>query len=50
MWVPLDYSDINYIQIFKNNVLLKELDLNTEEGRDWIFKYSYANISILEES
>jgi hypothetical protein len=50
VWVPLDYSDVNHIQIFKNNILLKELDLNTEEGRDWIFKYSYANILTLEES
>jgi hypothetical protein len=49
-WIPLDYNEINHIQIYKNNILLKELDLTTEEGRDWIFKHSYANISHSQES
>jgi hypothetical protein len=50
IWIPLDYTDINHIQIFKNNILLKELDLNIEEDKDWVFKYSYVNILNFEES
>ncbi len=49
-WIPLDYDEIYHIQIFKNNVLLKELDLTTKEGRDWVFKHSYANILHSQES
>jgi len=49
-WIPLDYDEIYHIQIFKNDVLLKELDLTTEEGRDWIFKHSYVDTLYSQES
>jgi hypothetical protein len=49
-WHPLNFDNIGHIKILINNNLIKELDLNTEEGRDWVFKYSYANILTLEES
>jgi len=49
-WYPLNFDNIGHIKILINNNLIKELDLNTEEGRDWVFKYSYANILTLEES
>lgn len=39
-WYPLNFDNIEHIKIFVNNKLLKELDLNIEEDRDWIFKYS----------
>ena len=29
---------------------LKELDLNIEEDKNWVFKYSYVNILNFEES
>ncbi len=43
-WYPLDFENIEHIKIFINNKLLKELDLNIEEDRDWIFKYSFVEV------
>jgi len=43
-WYPLDFENIEHIKIFINNKLLKELDLNIEEDRDWIFKYSFVKV------
>ena len=42
-WYPLNFDNIEYIKIFINNKLLKELDLNIKEDKDWIFKYSFVN-------
>jgi hypothetical protein len=39
-WYPLNFDNIEHIKIFINNKLLKELNLNIEKDKDWIFKYS----------
>ena len=49
-WYPLNFDNIEHIKIFINNILLKELDLNIKEDKDWVFKYSYVNILNFEES
>jgi len=39
-WVPLEFDNIENIKIYKNNVFIKELDLTSEEGKQWI-SYSF---------
>jgi hypothetical protein len=42
-WVPLEFDNIENIKIYKNNVFIKELDLTSEEGKQWI---SYSSVEI----
>ena len=42
-WVPLEFDNIENIKIYKNNVFIKDLDLTSEEGKQWI---SYSSVEI----
>ena len=39
-WVPLEFDNIENIKIYKNNVFIKELDLTSEEGKQWVTIHS----------
>ena len=39
-WIPLEFDNIENIKIYKNNVFIKELDLTSEEGKQWVTIHS----------